>query len=261
MAIYRTIHLSFWTDAKVDEDFTPEDKYFFLYLLTNPHTNLLGCYEIGRKQMSIETGYEVAVIDKLIARFEQIHKIVKYSKTTKELLVLNWAKYNWTSSPKFKSALIKELCYVKDRKFKGFLEEKVYGNDTVFEEKDTVSIGYKYPSDTSVTVTVTDTVNNKDKDKDINIIKNIIGYLNEVCGSSYRVTTEKTKKLIRARLNEGFTFDNFKTVIDKKHGEWAGTDMEQYLRPETLFGTKFEGYLNQRVRGAQRSATSAIDEW
>lgn len=261
MAIYRTIHLSFWTDAKVDEDFTPEDKYFFLYLLTNPHTNLLGCYEIGRKQMSIETGYEIAVIDKLIARFENVHKIIKYSKATKELFVINWSKYNWTRSPRFAKALQKEIESVKTKAFKRILEKKINGNDTVYSETDTVYENEQYPSDTSVTVTVTDAVNNKDKDKDINIIKNIIGYLNEVCGSSYRVTTEKTKKLIRARLNEGFTFDNFKTVIDKKHGEWAGTDMEQYLRPETLFGTKFEGYLNQRVRGAQRSATSVIDEW
>ena len=55
----------------------------------------------------------------------------------------------------------------------------------------------------------------------------------------------KTRDLITARVNEGFTEDDFKTVIDKKYKEWHGTDFEIYMRPSTLFGTKFEGYLNQ----------------
>ena len=46
MAIYRNVSMSFWTDSKVADDFTAEDRYFYLYLFTNPHTNLCGCYEI-----------------------------------------------------------------------------------------------------------------------------------------------------------------------------------------------------------------------
>ena len=57
MAIYRNVQLSFWTDNKILDDFTPEDKYFYLYLLTNPHTNICGCYEISYKSMSDDTGY------------------------------------------------------------------------------------------------------------------------------------------------------------------------------------------------------------
>ena len=57
MAIYRNISLSFWTDQKVEDDFTPEDKYMYLYLLTNPYTNIIGCYEISVKQISRQTGY------------------------------------------------------------------------------------------------------------------------------------------------------------------------------------------------------------
>jgi hypothetical protein len=48
-------------------------------------------------------------------------------------------------------------------------------------------------------------------------------------------------------MNEGFTVGDFKKVIDNKTAEWLDTKMEQYLRPETLFGTKFESYLNQNV--------------
>src|SRR5690554_1052671 len=76
--------------------------------------------------------------------------------------------------------------------------------------------------------------------------KEIIGYLNMRTGSQYRHTTKKTRELIRARWNEGFRLEDFKTVIDKKCVEWMGdAKMEKYLRPVTLFGTKFESYLNQ----------------
>ena len=76
----------------------------------------------------------------------------------------------------------------------------------------------------------------------------IVAYLNEKAGTAYKPTTDKTKKAIHARLAEKFTVNDFKTVIDKKCAEWIGDEkMEKFLRPETLFGTKFEGYLNARV--------------
>jgi predicted phage replisome organizer/uncharacterized phage protein (TIGR02220 family) len=75
--------------------------------------------------------------------------------------------------------------------------------------------------------------------------KEVIEYLNHKAGKQYRATTRKTKDLIKARVNEGFSVEDFKTVIDKKVAEWIGSDMEKYVRPETLFGTKFESYLNQ----------------
>ena len=70
----------------------------------------------------------------------------------------------------------------------------------------------------------------------------IIFYLNEKTGKHYKVKTPKTVRLIRARLKEGFTVEDFKAVIEKKCDDWLGNEkMERYLRPETLFGTKFEG--------------------
>ena len=76
----------------------------------------------------------------------------------------------------------------------------------------------------------------------------IIIYLNEVVGSKYRATSKKTQSLIRARIDEGFCLDDFKKVIDIKNLEWSKNDQfSKYLRPETLFGTKFESYLNQNA--------------
>ena len=77
-------------------------------------------------------------------------------------------------------------------------------------------------------------------------ISTVIDYLNEKTGSRYRYTTESTNKLIRAKLNAGFTVDDFKCIIDKKVDDWQNTEFEKYLRPSTLFGNKFEQYLNQK---------------
>lgn len=77
----------------------------------------------------------------------------------------------------------------------------------------------------------------------------IVEYLNLKAEKQYRSTTKKTQSLIKARVNEGFTADDFKKVIDNKAAEWKNDkDMNKFIRPETLFGNKFEGYLNQEVK-------------
>lgn len=73
-----------------------------------------------------------------------------------------------------------------------------------------------------------------------------VDYLNDKAGTHYKHTSAKTRRLIDARISDGFKFKDFQTVIDNKTQEWLSTDMEKYLRPETLFGTKFESYLNQK---------------
>lgn len=84
--------------------------------------------------------------------------------------------------------------------------------------------------------------------------KVITEYLNTAAGTNYRATSKATQSHISARLNEGFTVDDFKTVIDNKCAEWKGTDFERYLRPETLFGTKFESYLNTPKKANKQKA-------
>ena len=97
----------------------------------------------------------------------------------------------------------------------------------------------------------------RDKSIDITIqsseiVKTIIDYLNKRAGTAYKATSAKTRELVSARMNEGFTAEDFFAVIDNKVAEWgkppkAGEkDMRPFIRPVTLFGTKFEAYLNQR---------------
>lgn len=91
----------------------------------------------------------------------------------------------------------------------------------------------------------------------------IVEYLNEKTNSQYRPTSKKTQALIKARYNDGFNIDDFKIVIDNKATEWYNDiKMSKFLRPETLFGTKFESYLNQKVvnNRTEYNANTDIDE-
>ena len=164
MAVYRQIYMKFWNDdSKVVDEFTPEDKYFFLYLMTNPHTNLTGCYELSMKAAARETGYNEETIVRLMDRMERVHKVICYDRDTKEVLIVNWHKYNWTASDKLLQSVRNQLQFIRSNKFREYVEGMVNG--------DTVSIPYGYGMDTSISVSVTDTVpvtkNNK-KVKSVN---------------------------------------------------------------------------------------------
>lgn len=147
MAIFRCVSPNFWSDPKVDDDFTPEDKYFYLYLLTNPHTTLSGCYELGKRQASRELGYNEETVDRLIHRMETVHNVIRYDKSTKEILLLNWHKYNWSKSPKCLKGVEYSMQNIKSDAFRKYCA-------------DTLSIQYLYSIDTtvSVSVSVSDTV-------------------------------------------------------------------------------------------------------
>ena len=96
-----------------------------------------------------------------------------------------------------------------------------------------------------------------------NIYSHVIDFLNAMAGTKYKSTTAKTQRLIKARLAEGFTLEDFETVIKKKCREWLDTDFAKYLRPETLFGTKFESYLNAsevKVINRPKSGSDVADE-
>lgn len=145
MAIFRCVSPNFWSDPKVDDDFTPEDKYFYLYLLTNPHTTLSGCYELGKRQASRELGYNEETVDRLIYRMETVHNVIRYDKATKEILLLNWHKYNWSKSPKCLKGVEYSLQNIKSDAFRKYCA-------------DTLSIQYRYSIDTTVTATVTEPI-------------------------------------------------------------------------------------------------------
>ena len=96
-------------------------------------------------------------------------------------------------------------------------------------------------------ITQDNTIQDKDKTNKYSAeIRTVIDYLNEKAGTNYRHNSDKAVRHISARLNDGYTVDDMKRVIDTKVSEWKyNGEMSKFLRPETLFGSKFDGYLNQ----------------
>lgn len=95
--------------------------------------------------------------------------------------------------------------------------------------------------------------NNKKNDKEEkNKYIVIIAYLNNKAGTKYKWQSSYAQKYINARLKDGFSINDFKKVIDNKCNEWLNSNMRKYLRPSTLFGTKFESYLNQKTESENK---------
>jgi uncharacterized phage protein (TIGR02220 family) len=86
----------------------------------------------------------------------------------------------------------------------------------------------------------------KSIDKNSELIQHIIEYLNQQTNRAYTNKAKDAVRAINARISEGHQLEEFKKVIDIKTKQWMGTDMENYLRPITLFGTKFNSYINER---------------
>lgn len=101
---------------------------------------------------------------------------------------------------------------------------------------------------------------NTDRNADSKPYKEIVDYLNEKAGKRYRASSKKIRSLIDARMNEGFMLEDFRAVIDIKCSHWLrDAKMNEYLRPSTLFGTKFEEYLNSggRKDGGHNGSTQS----
>ena len=160
MGTYTTVDNAFWTDANVIDNYSPEDKYFYLYLLTNIHANMSGCFEISRKQIAQEMGYSEDSVGTLFDRFINSYHVIDYDRDTKEILIYNWAKYHWTTSDKYLIALRKKINAVKSKRFSAFLNAQL---STFVDAHGSDFIGYRYGIDTTgidttVTVTVTDNI-------------------------------------------------------------------------------------------------------
>lgn len=115
MAKYRQIYIEFWQDGFV-LDLTPEEKYFYLYLMTNSKATQCGIYELPKRIIETETGYNRESVEKFLKRFEEYGKI-KYNDQNREIMVVNWIKYNWINSVKVLSLVDKELKSIKTEEF------------------------------------------------------------------------------------------------------------------------------------------------
>lgn len=256
MGLKRVVDVQFWNDDKVLEYFSPEDKLFMVYLLTNPHTTQLGIYAINKKHMSFELGYTIDVIDVLLDRFENKYKMIKYSNETKEIAIKNYLKHSIIKGGKpVEDCLIKELKEVKDKNLISYVFSNIKDCESLNETvKKIINTFNEYDNDK-------ENDNDNDNDNEVSLYdtinesyKKIINRLNELTGANYKYTTKSTQSLINGRLRDGYTEQDLIMVVEKMCYLWSKPkkgekDMREYLRPSTLFApTNFENYYNKPVK-------------
>lgn len=219
MATYRTIQLSFWTDSKVDDEFTPEDKYFFLYLLTNPHTNICGCYEVSMSAMVRETGYNEATVKRLLERMEKVHGCIKYDPNTKEILINKWGKYNWSDSAATKAGIAKVAQHIKSDSFR---EE--FTSLGFIGPPEGACRGPIDPPEASVTVLYSDTTDTHTSSSVDNSIETVVMTEFDIFWSIYprRVGKGEARRALARALKK----TDFQTIMDalnaqKQSSQWG----------------------------------------
>ena len=183
MAVYRQIQVSFWQDTFV-LDLTPEEKYFYLYLMTNSKTRQCGVYEVSRRVMELETGYNRETVEKLIKRFIEYGKI-DYCEETKEVLLRNWFKYNSSKSPKVLQCIMSEVAKIKHLPFKEYTMDSLSIDSGEEKEKEKKE--------------------EQKKEKEQYIL--FVEWFNEKFKTNYKPSTYREK--INTRLKE-FTIDQLK---------------------------------------------------
>ncbi|MGN7940353.1 DnaD domain protein [Virgibacillus sp. 6R] len=126
MAKYRVIWTNLWNDPIVLEEMTPEDKLFYVYLLTGPCTTQTGIYRITKKQIAFELGYSIDSVQLLMERFIHHYKLIRYNPETRELAIKNWGKENLHKCGKaVMDCITKELKDVKDISLIQYVAESI----------------------------------------------------------------------------------------------------------------------------------------
>ncbi len=279
MAEWRKVHTRFWRDPEV-LDMTPEDKLFYLYLLTNPNTTACGCYELPPKLAAAEMGYSIDTVNQLIERFIKYKKIL-YDPETREVLILNWLHYNrpsqrgWSQkiyrrdveairSKAFREAIERsggevevpsssnsEVTTELLRSNYGVTTEQLRSNSVVTPEQlpsnsgvTTEQLGSNSPIEVELEVEVeVDKPSCKRSARDARA-EEVLQYLNERAGKRFRQIPANHKH-IKGRLREGATVEQLKLVTDYQVAQWLHDDkMRQYLRPSTLYSSEhWDEYL------------------
>ncbi|MCU5515950.1 DnaD domain protein [Bacillus wiedmannii] len=115
MAVYRNVQVNFWQDEFI-LDLTPEERYFYIYLLTGTKTKQCGIYVLPMRVAELETGYSMETVEKLLNRFIEYGKIL-YDAETKELYIINWLHYNPIVNTNVEKCVLRELKTVKNKEF------------------------------------------------------------------------------------------------------------------------------------------------
>ena len=236
------------SDAFLDMPLSTQALYFHLSMRADDEGFINNPKKIQRMVGSSEDDLKLLTAKRFILAFDSGVIVIKH-----------WKLHNYIRSDRSKPTM-----YLEEKSQLITKENKAYsvGMTVGIPEADHLDTQVRLGKDRLGKVSK-DILSSSDEQDDVPY-KEIVDYLNLKTSKSYKYSTSKTKSLIKARWNEGFRVDDFKKVVDNKCFEWIGNpDMAKYLRPETLFGTKFEGYLNENnvKQGVTNNFENIDSEW
>ena len=235
---------------KFPKPFIYDEKYKTL----SNHAKLLYMLLFGRLELSIKNGWH-----------DRDGNVFQYYTNEQLMVDLNSSE---KTIIKFKKEL-KDVGLLKEVRQGNNLPNRIYISAVDGTVNSTVSELEILQSDTvnntvsELEILQTNKTNNNEIDNNNNkllICKEVISYLNLKAKKNFKVDTASHQKFIKARLKEGYVLEDFKKVVDIMVAKWKGTDYEQYLQPQTLFGNKMDNYLNQPIPRKVHSFQSAVDE-
>ena len=220
---------------KFPKPFIYDEKYKSL----SNHAKLLYMLLFGRLELSIKNGWH-----------DRDGNVFQYYTNEQLMVDLNSSE---KTIIKFKKEL-KDVGLLKEVRQGNNLPNRIYISAVDGTVNSTVS---------ELEILQTNKTNNNEIDNNNNklsICKEVISYLNLKAKKNFKVDTASHQKFIKARLKEGYVLEDFKKVVDIMVVKWKGTEYEQYLQPQTLFGNKMDNYLNQPMPRKVHSFQSAVDE-
>ncbi len=235
---------------KFPKPFIYDEKYKTL----SNHAKLLYMLLFGRLELSIKNGWH-----------DRDGNVFQYYTNEQLMVDLNSSE---KTIIKFKKEL-KDVGLLKEVRQGNNLPNRIYisavdgtVNSTV-SELEILQSGTVNNTVSELEILQTNKTNNNKIDNNNNkllICKEVISYLNLKAKKNFKVDTASHQKFIKARLKEGYALEDFKKVVDIMVAKWKGTEYEQYLQPQTLFGNKMDNYLNQPMPRKVHSFQSAVDE-
>ena len=235
---------------KFPKPFIYDEKYKTL----SNHAKLLYILLFGRLELSIKNGWH-----------DRDGNVFQYYTNEQLMVDLNSSE---KTIIKFKKEL-KDVGLLKEVRQGNNLPNRIYisavdgtVNSTV-SELEILQSGTVNNTVSELEILQTNKTNNNEIDNNNNklsICKEVISYLNLKAKKNFKVDTASHQKFIKARLKEGYVLEDFKKVVDIMVAKWKGTEYEQYLQPQTLFGNKMDNYLNQPMPRKVHSFQSAVDE-
>ena len=225
----RNVNTDVWSDDKFTDDFTAEDKYFWLFLLTTRYGNLSGCFKLTYNQIARDMGYSKETAENLVYRFIN-YNLISYDKETKEIAIHNWYKFNWSKSPKAAASIKKYLNDIKS----DYLRNMVLEIHECYMNNDRVSIGYQYPSNTNTisnTKSIPITKPKEEKKKTYGEFENVkltdkeFKSLQERLPNTYKDYIERVSAYV-AQSGKGYK-SHYATILN-----WSRKDNQEQPKPK-----------------------------